>query len=393
MNILFVRNYPSVDGVFTLLLRLGAKFKQDGHKMFYIDFGVKTDFDIEITETFTLLTPENLAAGKELPHIDVMFPFADGDLLYWCIKELKNKHFKNAKLVMGVYHPRAYYVSTHLGPSPDTRIYRKLFSKMPSENIVFMNEIVKKKHQNYLKLPFGKSPIIPLPIKLESKIRNFKQVNRKKIVSVGRLENSKRYVIAMMEVMVQLFEEGNDYEFYIYGHGQLKEFIIDYIQLNNASSYIFFMGELEYKNLFSVLKDAFMFIGMGTVLIEASSMGVPALQGIDSEKEHVTYGFFSNLKGLTIGEVNDDFLKIGIRESIRELAEKNEEEYQEFALAHIKRANTFDIDEVIKQYYDFINNASSVLDVKLPSYKLYIVKILRQFYKFKAITKIEHRNM
>ena len=55
MNILFVRNYPSVDGVFTLLLHLGDKFKQDGHKMFYIDFGVKTDFDIEITDTLPFL--------------------------------------------------------------------------------------------------------------------------------------------------------------------------------------------------------------------------------------------------------------------------------------------------------------------------------------------------
>lgn len=393
MNILFVRNYPSVDGVFTLLLRLGAKFKQDGHKMFYIDFGVNTDFDTEIAKTFTLLTPENLTAGKDLPHIDVIFPFADGDLLYWCIKELKNRHFINAKLVMGVYHPRAYYASTHLGPSPDTRMYRKLFRKIPSENIVFMNEIVKRKHEDNLKLRITNSPIIPLPVKLENQIRDLKTVNRKKIVSVGRLENSKRYVVAMMEVMVQLFEEGKDYEFYIYGHGQLKEFIIDYIKLINASNYIFFMGELEYKNLFSVLKDAFMFIGMGTVLIEASSMGVPALQAIDSEKEHVTYGFFSKLEGLTIGEVNDHFLKIGIRESIRELAEKNEEEYHEFALAHMIRANTFDIDVVIKQYYDFIENASSVLDVKLPGYKLYILKILRQFYKFKAITKIEHRNM
>ena len=393
MNILFVRNYPSVDGVFTLLLRLGKKFKQDGHNMFYIDFGVKTAFDTEIAETFELLTSQNLNAGIAIPHIDVLFPFADGDLLYWCIEELKNRHFKNAKFVMGVYHPRAYYASTHLGPSPDTRLYKEILSKIPSENIIFMNEIVKNTHEKYLKLEFTNSPVVPLPVKLESRLRDFKYVNRKKIVTVGRLENSKRYVIAMMEVMVQLFEEGYVYEFYIYGHGQLKEFIINYIKLKKANHYIYFMGELEYKNLFSVLKDAFMFLGMGTVNIEAASMGVPTLQAIDSEREQVSYGFFSTLKGISVGEVSENFRKVNMKDSIMELAEKNDQEYYEFALAHIKRANIFNIDEVIKQYYDFINNASTVFDVKLPSYKLHIVKIFRQFYKFKAITKIEHRNM
>ena len=393
MNILFVRNYPTVDGVFTLLLRLGNKFKQDGHTMFYIDFGTKTEFDKDIAETFTLLTPKYLMVGNNLPHIDVLFPFADGDLLYWCITELKNKYFKDAKFLMGVYHPRSYYVSTYLGHSPDTRIYKKLFRSIPSQNIVFMNEIVKKNHETYFNLQFTNSPIIPLPVKMESRLRDFNQIDRKKIVSIGRLENSKRYVISMMEAVVDLFNQGHDYEFYIYGHGQLKEFIVNYIKIKKADNYIFFMGELEYKNLFFVLKDAFLFIGMGTVLIEASSMGVPALLGIDSEKMQVSYGFFGNLRGLSVGEINEDFIKVSIIESIKKLAEKNEEEYYEFCLSHIKRTNIFNIDEVIEQYYDFIENASNILDLRLPALKLYILKILRQFYKFKAIIKIEHRSM
>ena len=50
MNILFVRNYPSVDGSFTLLLRLASQFKKDGHMPYYIDFGGKTDFEKDLTE-------------------------------------------------------------------------------------------------------------------------------------------------------------------------------------------------------------------------------------------------------------------------------------------------------------------------------------------------------
>ena len=149
---------------------------------------------------------------------------------------------------------------------------------------------------------------------------------------------------------------------------------------------------MEYKNLYSVLEDAFMFVGMGTVLIEASAMGIPALQAIDSEKMHATYGFFSNLKGLSIGEVNDDFIKVSIKDSVNELAQKSEKEYYELALNHIKRASTFNIEEIIKQYYYFIDNASVSFNLHLPWYKLQINKFFRQVYKFKFFTKIEYRN-
>lgn len=393
MNILFVRNYPSVDGSFTLLLRLAKRFKQDGHQVFFIDFRIKTVLDTLIHETFTLITLEELISGKNLPMIDILFPFADGDLLYWSINELKNKYFKNAKFILGVYHPRAFYVSTYLGLSSDTRIYRQIFRNLPFQNIVFMNEIVKREHQKYLKLDFTNSPIIPLPITLDLEQRNCEKVDRKKIVSIGRLENSKKYVFAMLEVVVELNKENHNYDFYIYGHGQLQASIIDFIKQRNIEHYIFFMGELEYKNISLVLKDAFMFVGMGTVIIEASSMGIPSLQAIDSEKMPVSYGFFCDLKGLSIGEVNNDFPKQGMKEAIEKLSLKTKQEYLDFCLAHIKRANFFNIDEVIGLYYDFIENASADFKIRLSNQKLYLNKLIRQVYKINALVKPQHRSM
>ena len=54
MNILFLRNYPSVDGLFTLLLSLRNKFKQTDIICFYIDFGVNP-FLTEIAEHLIFL--------------------------------------------------------------------------------------------------------------------------------------------------------------------------------------------------------------------------------------------------------------------------------------------------------------------------------------------------
>ena len=300
MNILFVRNYPSVDGVFTLILRLALKLKQDGHMPYYIDFGGKTDFEKEIRETFTVLYIEDVNAKINLPHVDILFPFADGELLYWCINYLKHELFKNAKMVMGVFHPRAYFISTYIGPTPDTRLHKLILKNLPAENILFMNEVVKKHHENYFNNKFKKSLVVPLPVKLNSRLRDLRNINQKKIVSISRLENFKRYVLPMIDTVEELHNEGHDFEFYIYGHGQLEKYIENYIAEKKLGQYVFLMGKLDYEKLYEVLEDTFMFVGMGTTIIEASSIGVPSLQAIDSEKRTVTYGFFNELTGFCI---------------------------------------------------------------------------------------------
>jgi len=392
MNILFVRNYPTVDGVFTLLLRLSKQFKLDGHTPYYIDFGNKTDFDHEISETFILLSIVDINAQKNLPHIDILFPFADGELLYWCINYLKNGLFRNAKMVFGVYHPRAYFASSYIGSTPDTRLHKLIFHKMPANNILFMNEIVKREHENYFNTRFENSPIIPLPVTLSNKIRDLTQINRKKIVSIGRLEYSKRYIIPMIDVIKELHKKGHDFEFYIYGHGQLNQIVENYIAEKKVGHLVFLMWKLNHEDIYNVMKDAFLFVGMGTSIIEVSSIGVPSLQAIDSEKRPVTYGFFSNLSGFSIGEIKLDLPLVQMRTSIIELFAKNQFEYEKICKAHIERANTFNIDEVVKDYYNFILNALPNFNLSISKYKLFLYKIIRQIYKIKLITPEQYKS-
>ena len=392
MNILFVRNYPSVDGVFTLILRLAIKLKQNGHTPYFIDFGGKTDFENDIKETFILLNINDVKAKLNLPHVDILFPFADGELLYWCINYLKYELFKNAKMLMGVFHPRAYFDSTYIGPTPDTRLHKMILENFPAENILFINDIIKRDHENYFKHKFEKSPIVPLPVKLNNKLRDLNKINRKKIVSIGRLENSKRYVLPMIDVIEELHNEGDEFEFYIYGHGDLEKYIENYIEQKKLGQYVFLLGKLDYEKLYQVLEDTFMFVGMGTTIIEASSIGVPSLQAIDSEKRTVTYGFFNKLTGFCIGEIIPELPLINMKDSIIELSKKNELEYQELCQAHIRRANNFNIDEVINQYYSFFSNASNVFNFKISNFNRITAKLLRQIFKVKFLTRSQFRS-
>lgn len=392
MNILFVRNYPSVDGVFTLLLRLAHYFKKDGHTPYYIDFGGETDFKKEITETCVLLTIADINARKDIPHIDILFPFADGELLYWCINYLKHELFKSAKMVMGVYHPRAYFVPTYIGPTPDTMLHKLIFKNFPPQNILFMSEIVKREHESYFNLKFTESPIIPLPVKLENKGRDYNKINPNKVISIARLENSKRYVVSLIDVIEKLNSDGNIFELYIYGHGDMHKFLEDYIADKKVGHFVFLMGKLNYKDIYKVLEDAFLFVGMGTTIIEASSFGVPSLQAIESEKGAVTYGFFNFLTTLSIGEVGKDFPLFNMETSILELKRKTATEYQALCMAHIIRSQTFDVNKIIKDYYEFFKNASQDLQFVLPQHKLVATKVFRQLYKFRFLTSPHYRN-
>ena len=391
MNILFVRNYPSVDGVFTLILRLAIKLRQDGHAPYYIDFGDTTDFELDIKKTFEVLDIKDIKSRKNLPLIDIIFPLADGELLYWCINYLKYELFNKAKLVIGVFNPRAYFDSTYMGPTPDTILQKFIFKNLPPQNILFMNETVKSSHENYFKIKFEESPVVPLPVRLNSKLRDLNKVNRKKIVSIGRLENFKRYVLPMIDTVEQLHDDGYDFEFYIYGHGQMEKSIKNYITERNVEQYVFLMGKLEYEKLYQVLEDTFMFVGMGTTIIEASSIGVPSLQAIDNENRTVTYGFFDRLNGFCVGEIIPELKLINMKDSIIELSKTNELEYQEISNLHIKRAYDFDIDVVIEEYYNFFTNASNVFNFKISYFKLIAAKLFRQLFKAKFLLRPEFK--
>jgi len=135
-----------------------------------------------------------------------------------------------------------------------------------------------------------------------------------------------------------------------------------------------------------------MFVGMGTTIIEASSIGVPSLQAIDSEKRTVTYGFFNKLTGFCLGEVVPELPLINMKDSIIELSKKNELEYQEICRAHIIRTNTFNIDVVIKQYYSFFSNASNVFKFRISNFNQITTKLLRQLFKAKFLTRPQFRS-
>jgi hypothetical protein len=387
MNILFIRQYPAVDGTFTMIMRMAEHLRKDGHAPFFLSFGIETDMENDIGKLFTIITLDQVKEKKGLPAIDVIHPVADGDLLTWICSHLKKHVFPNAKLILGVYHPRAFIIDTYLGPSPDTRMYKRLFLQMPPQNILFMNEVVRENHVKWFKNKFENSAIIPLPVLLHTMRNNINSVDKTKIVSIGRLVQFKNYVLPVIDTVKELNRAGHNFQFYIYGDGPLQKPIEQYIKTNGLEENVFLCGKIKYSEIYNLLKDAWLFIGMGTSIVEASAYAIPSLQAIESENTNITYGFFDQLKGYTVGEHINGQETFVMKDSITALANTSPDQYTSICVSHAKRAAHFDIDEVMKKYYQFIANADEHFYFKIPQWRITMTKLLRQFFKARFLIK------
>ena len=50
---------------------------------------------------------------------------------------------------------------------------------------------------------------VPLPVKLNNKLRDLSKVDRRKIVSICRFESMKRHVLPVIDVIEDLHNEGS----------------------------------------------------------------------------------------------------------------------------------------------------------------------------------------
>jgi hypothetical protein len=128
-----------------------------------------------------------------------------------------------------------------------------------------------------------------------------------KIISVGRLVEFKTYNLYMISVINALKEKGLSVQFDIYGDGPLKSQIQEKIYNLNLYDLIRLKGTLDYSKFDQVVSQYDLFIGSGTAIIQAASLGVPSIVAVENVTQPITYGYSSavhqyeyNLNGLNL---------------------------------------------------------------------------------------------
>ena len=204
---------------------------------------------------------------------------------------------------------------------------------------------------NQTGVPIGDLNILPLGIELSKYSGCKPSISSKRIVSVGRLADFKIY---NKHVITELnnFRKFGDFEYYIYGVGSelanLQKLAIEH----GVQEYVHFMGQIDYKELPSVLNEAFCFIGSGTVLIEASSAGIPSIVGIESIKNSSTCGFFSEIIGYSYNEMSATNNRVAIADVFESLVALNEDKYLRLSEQHRDKAKEFDLKLTATKFLD-----------------------------------------
>ena len=244
----------------------------------------------------------------------------------------------NIRLTTGVYHSQEYLWKTN---HYFRKVQRNLFLTFPNRNILNCNEKTINDLSLHLSKNFIGSPVIPIGIDIINYKNSNPSFRSNKIISIGRLVDFKTYNKHIIQELDDINLDGYELEYHIYGDGSEKE-ELQKIAMSKKSK-IFFHGTIEYQDMPKVLNDAFVFIGSGTAIIEASAAGIPSIIGIESEDHPLTYGLFSNLSGYSYNENDLDIPKIAISELIIDLKRKSQNSYLDISNQHRNKAEEFSI--------------------------------------------------
>lgn len=252
-------------------------------------------------------------------------------------------------LSIGIYH------SLELVWWEDKSIYfRRKLLELYKHNVsltLFPNESIAQMASNRTGASMCDLNVLPLGVDLSRYSWCTPSITSKRIVSVGRLVDFKiynRHVISQLDSIRKF----GDFEYYIYGEGPEKNSLQKLAAKHGVHNYVHFMGPIDYNDLPNILNETFCFIGSGTVLIEASSAGIPSIVGIESIQTPNTCGFFSEVVGYSYNEMSATTKRIAIIEAFEWLVALTEDQYFQLSRQHREKAGEFDLRHTASDFLD-----------------------------------------
>jgi hypothetical protein len=183
-----------------------------------------------------------------------------------------------------------------------------IFEYLPHELLMFFSKGNREYYEKKKNIDLSKSHIFRLGVVDDKYVKVTGDISVPlRICTVGRLVEQKSYNLFMVDVIRSLIDRGIHANFDIYGYGPNEKVIDEKIRALNLEDYVFLKGTLEYSIFDEVVSSYDMFIGSGTAIIQAASLGVVSIVGVENIDSPQTYGYFSevcsyeyNLKGLNL---------------------------------------------------------------------------------------------
>jgi glycosyltransferase involved in cell wall biosynthesis len=220
------------------------------------------------------------------------------------------------RITAGVYHQNEFLFKAKNSYFIDSTY--NLFRTLPTQNLLFFNQVTFVHYADFFKRDFSKSVLAPIGIDLPKDVPEIEPTPYR-IVSVGNLLNFKTYNRHVIHTVAELVSDFPGIHYHIYGVGEEEPSLRKLTNELNIEDRIIFKGLLPYEDFINTVKSASLFVGSGTALLEAASLGIPSLVGIESIQEPKTYGFISDVEDLSYNEFIPGRKLVEIRELTKKL--------------------------------------------------------------------------
>lgn len=250
----------------------------------------------------------------------------------------------NLPIIFGVYHTMEYSWG-NIKTLPYFEIINRqfIYKNNKSNNILCFSDDTKKILEQRVGLQLKDAQTFRLGV-IEAKNEiHIPEVRNKelKICAVGRLTNFKTYNFWMPQVIEKLREKGYLVTLDLYGSGECESKIQDIIAKH--ANYVRLFPEFNYSEFSNIVTGYDLFIGSGTAIIEASSLGIPSIIGIESLNKPLSYGYFSDFSAYEYNVMGLPFELKEVESFIEAFIHLNVFERKALAIAHKKAAEMFEI--------------------------------------------------
>ncbi len=196
-------------------------------------------------------------------------------------------------------------------------VYAWVYRRLGPGRTFFCTQGLKDK-QAGLDECYSASPVVPLTVSVPTFCKHDTSCGlRVKLVTVGRFVDFKRYLWVLPGVVAELGAFGIQAELDIYGYGPLENSLRVCIKQSPAAGSIFIKGKINPQDIDEALLDADLFIGSGSMLLEAASRGVPSIVCIDGCREPTSPGYLHELPLNFTSEERSDVTMIKMSSLVR----------------------------------------------------------------------------
>lgn len=381
MKILFVYTSLPKGGIETFFVRIVKQLFEEGYEIRFLFFG--NVFDKELItelEKFAkifkinnyLLIPSILK--NKTPLLKLLMPVKRQKVQNEILEGVTHIHAPDFNSILyvnkilnfkekinistGVYHINEYNF-TNSNKWYFKKTVDKFINYLPYQNILFFNEICKDFYYDKFNHKFENSLVTPIGIELPLTESSVLAKQNNEIVSIGRLTQWKKYNLHMIEVVKSLKDKNIIVHYDSYGDGPQLEVLNKKVKEYHLQDLVKFHGNIPYSKFKHIISNKLMFIGAGTALIEASSLGIPSLIGIENESEPVSYGFLHNTNTYSYQEKQLNFPRKKIEDFILYLIGLSKESYKIECEKAKERAKDFSIETTKKDFITLINSSQS----------------------------------